>query len=265
MLLKKGLCVVALFSSLTFACEPECRRGVARAFSDFYAPVVKDTVSQLQTTLRSSLFDGNPLPEQVSNVVPEKDLKDQVLAVVSNTLDEFGNRVAEKPLQQGIFSVMFSEKDPFKGDCNRPPRRLTRNMPPAGESWTLEECAKMDFICGNPPSICYHLEMVKERIIGRIKSQLTDHATFDDGLLVHSLVQGIKRSVHTVLTHYGAGSMADNVHVMDYANGLVSNTIRSLNLWINNDVKSLCDGSTSQSSHCTGWDSEIKTEILRWP
>ncbi|KAI8066336.1 hypothetical protein BC940DRAFT_65185 [Gongronella butleri] len=264
MLLKKGFCALALFSTLALGCEPECRRGVAKAFADVYAPVVKDTVTQLREELRSNLFANTPLPEQIANVVPESDLKEQVLAVVSSTLDEFSNRATDKPLAQGIFSVMFAEDKPFKGDCNHP-RRLTRNMPPAGESWTLEECEKMDYICGNPPSICYHLKMVKERVIGRIKTQLTDHATFDDGLLVHSLVSAIKRSVHTVLTHYGAGSMADNMHVMDYANKLVSNGIRVLDGWINTDVKQLCDGNTAQSSHCVGWDAEIKKEILKWP
>jgi hypothetical protein len=106
---------------------------------------------------------------------------------------------------------------------------------------------------------------VKERVVKRIQSQLTENATFDNGSLVHSLVLNIKRSIHAVMTHYGAGSMTDNVHVMEYANGLISRAIATLDKWVKTDVEHLCDGSATESSYCSGWDAQIKTEILKWP
>ncbi|KAI8089764.1 uncharacterized protein BX664DRAFT_333833 [Halteromyces radiatus] len=264
MLIKSTLAVVALVATMVSGCEPPCRRGVAQAFADSYAPVVQDAVSQLHSTLKTNLFQSITVPVQITSVVPEDSIKDAVLRAVQETLEIYTNRATGKPLTTGIYNVMFNEQDPFKGDCNHP-KRLNRTMPPEGVSWTLDECDHMDYICGNPPSICYHLQMVKTRIIGRIKNQLTDNATFDDGLLVHSLVLNIKRAVHSVMTHYGAGSMTDNVHVMEYANSLVSNAIKTLGEWVNTDVQSLCDGSASESSHCSGWDPQIKLEILKWP
>ncbi|KAI8336307.1 hypothetical protein BC941DRAFT_428868 [Chlamydoabsidia padenii] len=265
MLLKSTLTLVALTAAtLVSGCEPECRHGVAKAFADSYAPVVQDTVLQLNTNLAADLFDSTSAPVQITSVVPENAIQDAVHGAVKKTLNDYVGRVTDGTLEKGIYNVMFNEQDPFKGDCNHP-RRLTRNMPPKGESWTMEECEKMDYICGNPPSICYHLEMVKSRIIKRIQTQLKENALFDDGLLVHSLVQNIKRSIHGVMTHYGAGSMTDNVHVMEYANRLISNSIQTLDKWVNNEVEHICDGSDSQSSYCSGWDPQIKTEILKWP
>ncbi|CAO3643851.1 unnamed protein product [Cunninghamella echinulata] len=262
MLLKKSLTILTLLTSLVYSCEPECRHGVAKAFAESYKPVVYDTIDRLQVILKENLFTKDDVPKEISNVVPVKAIHENIITTTQKTLKEFAYRATEKQLEDGIFSVMFQEEDPFKGDCNNP-KRLERKMPPPGVSWTLDECSKMDYICGNPPSICYHLEMVKGRILGRIESQLTDHATFDNGLLVHSLVQNIKKALHSVMVHFGAGSMTDGVAVIDYANLLVSNTIRSLDIWAK-DLKSICKGDNA-SAHCTGWDDHIKAEILQWP
>lgn len=144
--------------SVVFGCEPQCRKGVAHAFAEFYTPVVQLAVDGLQDTFSSTLFNVT-VPQHLSAFVPEDALTASVLGDLSETLKLFVDQATGKPLQDGIFAVMFSEADPFKGDCNHP-RRLTRNMPPPGESWTREECEKMDYICGNPPSICHFLPMV---------------------------------------------------------------------------------------------------------
>lgn len=266
MLLKSAFALVALMasSSMVSGCEPPCRHGLAKAFADNYAPVVQDTITLLHSNLKSNLFTSVTAPVQITSVVPEDAIRDTVLNVVSETLNAYTNRAQGQTLENGIFQVMFNEKDPFKGDCNNP-KRVDRRMPPPGESWTMEECEKMDYICGNPPSICHHLKMVKERIIGRIKTQLTEHATFDGGVLVHSLVGQINAAVHVSMTKFGGGSMTDNIHVREYTNALVDNAIKSLDYWVSNDVENLCNGSSSQSSHCTGWDPQIKVEILKWP
>jgi hypothetical protein len=141
MLLKSTLTLVALAAAtLVSGCEPPCRRGVAKAFADSYAPVVQETVLQLNTNLKVSLFESTSAPVQITSVVPESAIQDAVHGAVKKTLDDYlGRRVTDNTLEKGIYNTMFNEQDPFKGDCNHP-KRLTRNMPPEGESWTLEEC-----------------------------------------------------------------------------------------------------------------------------
>lgn len=71
--------------------------------------------------------------------MPEQALQKGVTASLKETLQIFVDWAAEKPLEDGIYRVMFAEKDPFKGDCNNP-KRLDRKMPPEGESWRRDEC-----------------------------------------------------------------------------------------------------------------------------
>lgn len=135
------LFTLAVTTPTTLACEPECRHGVAAAFAEHYVPVVQVAVNDLSNTFASTLFNANAtLPDHVATVVPEQTLRSSLTTSLSDTLGLFVEEATGKKLESGIFSVMFSEQDPFKGDCNAPPRRLTRNMPPAGESWTREEC-----------------------------------------------------------------------------------------------------------------------------
>ncbi|KAI7876929.1 hypothetical protein K492DRAFT_172122 [Lichtheimia hyalospora FSU 10163] len=259
------LLTLAVTTPTTLACEPECRHGVAAAFAEQYVPVVQVAVNDLSNTFASTLFNANAtLPNHVAAVVPEQTLRSSLTTSLSDTLSLFVDEATGKKLESGIFSVMFSEEDPFKGDCNAPPRRLTRNMPPAGESWTREECEKMDYICGNPPSICHFLPQVKERIVKRIRSQLEDYATFDNGFLVRNVVQTVKQTTHGVLSHYGAGSMVNDPSVTTYVNALVSNAIQSLDVWATVHVKQLCDR-TEHDQACNSWDEQIIPEILKWP
>ena len=135
---KRTLLLLSVLVSAAFACEPECRHGLAAAFAGFYGPVVQLSVQDLQHTFTSTLFNVS-IPKQVSAVVPEDALRTGLANSLSDTLDVFVEQATGKPLEDGIFSVMFSEEKPFKGDCNNP-ARLTRKMPPAGESWYREEC-----------------------------------------------------------------------------------------------------------------------------
>ena len=130
--------VAAALASTSLACEPECRRGLAADFAKHYGPVVELAVNHLQDSFASDVTNAT-LPSSVSSVVPENALHRELTTQLSNTLDVFVEEASGKDLQSGIFSVMFAEENPFKGDCNHP-ARLTRKMPPEGESWTREEC-----------------------------------------------------------------------------------------------------------------------------
>lgn len=137
-MLKSVLAVLSVFAASAFACEPDCRHGLANAFAGHYAPVVQLAVDELEYTFSTSLFNVS-VPEEVSTVVPEQALQKGVTASLKETLQIFVDWAAEKPLEDGIYRVMFAEKDPFKGDCNNP-KRLDRKMPPEGESWRRDEC-----------------------------------------------------------------------------------------------------------------------------
>lgn len=143
-MLFKSLLAVALFSANALACEPLCRHGVANAFAGFYGPVVELAVKDLHTSLESSLTNVT-VPAHLKALVPEDALHNSIQNDLSAALNAFVDHAKGKHLEDGIYKVMFAEADPFKGDCNAPPRRLTRNMPPAGESWTREECKSVRY------------------------------------------------------------------------------------------------------------------------
>ncbi|KAI9312571.1 hypothetical protein BX666DRAFT_1984298 [Dichotomocladium elegans] len=255
--------IAALAASAVLACEPECRHNLAAAFATQYAPVIRLAADELQGALSSS-FSNVTVPDTVSAVVPDGAIQRSFTSGLSKTLDLFVEQATgPNILEKGIYSVMFAEEHPFKGDCNHP-ARLKRKMPPKGESWTREECEKMDYICGNPPSICHFLPMVKDRIVRRIQEQLTEFATFDEGFLVKNVVHAVKQSTYNAMSQYGAGSMVDDPRVNSYIDELVSSALRALKFWAAVDVAELCSR-PGQKDACNGWDEIIIPEILRWP
>lgn len=122
----------------------------------------------------------------------------------------------------------------------------------------------MDYRCGNPPSICYFLEDVKSRCVGRMRRQLTQYASFDNGALVRNLVRNTRKSVYSTLSNNGVGKLSENAQVESYIAKLVSATIRVLDLWVADDIRELCE-KPSQQDLCNSWDDAIKKEILKWP
>lgn len=66
------------------------------------------------------------------------------------------------------------------------------------------------------------------------------------------------------MSEYGAGSMLDDPSVTNLINNLVSNAVRSLDIWAAVHVKELCTR-PDQKETCDGWDEEIIPEILKWP
>ncbi|KAI8388021.1 uncharacterized protein BYT42DRAFT_543394 [Radiomyces spectabilis] len=261
-MLKYSLALLAVFASTAFACEPECRRGLAADFTVQYEPVVRMTLDNLQSELSKSLSNFT-FPDQIRSVVPEDEFRNGIGSAVKNTLEQYSQLAAGQRLEKDIYNVMFNEDKPFKGDCNHP-KRVDRRMPPPGDSWTRDECVKMDYICGNPPSICHFLDDIKGRIVKRMKERMQADASYDNGWLVRSLLQDLRYSVNNSLNKYGAGSMVEDPSVNNIVKSLVNNSLRSLDAWVDSDVKSLC---TTSSEHdvCDGWDEVIIPKILQWP
>ncbi|KAI8994943.1 hypothetical protein BDB01DRAFT_774698 [Pilobolus umbonatus] len=245
------------------ACEMPCRRGVSKAFGEFYTPVVQATVDNLQTHLVQSITQVT-IPAKITNNVESTELLHSVTVAINSSLSDFvSTATSEDRLAQGIYQVIFNEELPYKGDCNHP-KRLTRTMPPPGESWTMEECQKMDYRCGNPPSICHFLDDVKRRAIGRIRRQLTEYASFDNGLLVRNLVRKLRKSVHDSLASHGVGRLIEDNVTELYISKIVTSVIKSLDIWVEQDVKQICN-TPEQDELCNSWDDEINVEILKYP
>ncbi|KAG0756679.1 hypothetical protein G6F21_010767 [Rhizopus arrhizus] len=246
-----------------FGCEMDCRRGVSQNFADYYTPVVQMSVDSLESQLTSSLQKVK-IPTKITDQVPSTELTQDMQNAIHSSLQNFVKVATSKPrLAEGFYQVIFNEELPYKGDCNNP-KRLTRKMPPPGESWTIEECEKMDYRCGNPPSICHFLDEVKQRCIGRMRKQLGEYASFDSGILVRSLVKDTRRSIYSTLANHGVGQLSEDKSVETFVARLVTTIVGALNKWVAVDVANLCE-TPGQEDACNKWDNEIKKEILKWP
>lgn len=267
MLLKRissAFILLAASTSVVFGCEMDCRRGVSKNFADFYSPVIKSLVTNLQSQLVVSMNKVSVPQVILDTQIDKTEITEEIEQSIESTLHNFYSMAtSETRLAEGFYQVIFNEEFPYKGDCNNP-RRLTRKMPPPGESWTLEECEKMDYRCGNPPSICYFLQEVKGRCLGRMRRQLTEYASVDNGALVRGLVRSVRKSVYDTLSNNGVQRLSDNLEVESYIAKLVSAALRVLDLWVADDVREMCD-KPSQHEMCNSWDDLIKKEILKWP
>jgi hypothetical protein len=138
-MLFKSISVLLLAASSVLACEMDCRRGLSRDFAGFYVPVIKDTISDLQSQLTKSI-EKVTVPSIITSRLEKSELMDDIEQSIESSLIEFVTYATSSTrLAEGFYQVMFNEELPYKGDCNNP-RRLTRKMPPQGQSWTMEEC-----------------------------------------------------------------------------------------------------------------------------
>jgi hypothetical protein len=138
-MLIKSISVLLLAASSVLACEMDCRRGLSRDFAGFYVPVIKDSISDLHSQLTKSI-EKVAVPTVITDQFDKSELMDDIEQSIESSLNEFVTlAISQSRLAEGFYQVMFNEELPYKGDCNNP-RRLTRKMPPPGESWTLDEC-----------------------------------------------------------------------------------------------------------------------------
>ncbi|ORZ01046.1 hypothetical protein BCR43DRAFT_433043 [Syncephalastrum racemosum] len=250
--------IISILSIITYACEPECRHAITQTLADRYVPALESTIQRLHDALGSNLYYVS-IPEQLVAVVPETELRDTIVSIVDNSITNVTEENSGANLEAALYVTLFAGDQPFKGDCNSPPR-LTRKKPPPGESWTREECQKMDYICGNPPSICHFLDDIKQRIVESLKVRLKEQARYGSGILFKNLAPKMKESVRSKITVYGAGSLLKDPGVAAYINTLATNTLRTVDTWANTEVAELCSDGT-----CDGWDEEVIPEILKWP
>ncbi|KAF9123502.1 hypothetical protein BGW39_008918 [Mortierella sp. 14UC] len=165
-----GAISMALFAPSVLACERECQVNVSRAFADKYELISNTYYTFLNEKVEKSLFYG--VPDQTLSGM-------EVTAAVKTIKDSVEQaKVAwAKTIFQTVFDTIFKDEPKFKGDCNHP-RRVTQ--PPLGVNWTMPDCHNMDYICGNPPSICHFMPMIKTRIVKKLTLQLQGRVDGDD-------------------------------------------------------------------------------------
>ncbi|KAG0328641.1 hypothetical protein BGZ99_004911 [Dissophora globulifera] len=166
-----GVVSLAVFApSAVVACEHECQVNVSRAFADKYEYLSGEYFTLLSTKIENSLFYG--VPDDTLTATE----KNVAIQVVKNAV--VGAQAAwDKTVFQTVFDTIFKDEPKFKGDCNHPHRVI---QPPRGVNWTMPDCHNMDYICGNPPSICHFMPMIKTRIVKKLTGQLQISVDGDD-------------------------------------------------------------------------------------
>src|SRR6266498_429049 len=117
----------------TFACEQDCREGIAQAFVDSYALEIQPIFSELSLNISSYIYYNALVNQLMMNITLAPNLLNSIYTssynYVNNTLPQM--ILSESP-QQILYSI-FETEPKFKGDCNHPPRV---KQPPVGVPWT---------------------------------------------------------------------------------------------------------------------------------
>jgi len=231
--------ILLTFSSSSYACEIDCQVGVSKAFGDKYGPVY-NTLFTSYWTPTTDIFKYS------NDSVGTLD-KAAVNAAVSSAAAALGTDFASslsKTIQYAIFDKHVYR--PFLGDCNNP-FRVTQ--PPVGVNWTMDDCNKMDYLCGNPPAICHFFDEVKLRNYGYIWASLRGNCA---GPYHSKLYAVAKAEVAKQITD--ATTAASVLAVVD------KNIIGALLAFSDDCHSKFCAGTS-----CNAWDNDIKLLLLSYP
>ncbi|KAG0339487.1 hypothetical protein BG004_006806 [Podila humilis] len=221
------------------ACERECQVNVSRAFADKYEIVSDQYFTLLSNNVQQSLFYGVPV-NTLTNAEQTAAIK-IVTDSVTQAKESWGQSIF-----QTVFDTIFKDEPKFKGDCNHPMRV---KQPPRGVWWVMEDCHLMDYICGNPPSICHFMPMIKTRIVRKLTGQLqnlvdgddaTVYASFIGPALQAALVAQPKLTPHVAVLHGNLNQILEKVQ---------------------EDLGKFA----SESQWKNEWDLEIKNLLLTFP
>ncbi|KAG0212844.1 hypothetical protein BGX28_005500 [Mortierella sp. GBA30] len=234
-----GAFSVALFAPSVLACERECQVNVSRAFADKYEILSNQYFTLLDTRIGESLFYGvpNDLLTTAEATASIKTVSDSVVAA---------KEAWAKTIFPTVFDTIFKDEPKFKGDCNHPHRV---NQPPRGVNWTMPDCHNMDYICGNPPSICHFMPMIKTRIVAKLTLQLQNLVDGDDSNVYENFVGP---ALQTVLN----AEPKLNPH-LGKLHGNLNQILET--------VKTELGEFASESQWKEEWDMEIKWLLLTFP
>ncbi|KAF9159500.1 hypothetical protein BGX21_006655 [Mortierella sp. AD011] len=162
---------LSLAPSAVQACERECQVNVSHAFADKYQVLSNEYFTLLSRKVEESLFYGISAGDVLTPIE-----KDDAVKTIRDSVAKAQN-AWDVTIFQTVFDTIFKDEPKFKGDCNHPHRV---NQPPRGVNWTMPDCHNMDYICGNPPSICHFMPMIKTRIVNKLIYQLQERVDGDD-------------------------------------------------------------------------------------
>ncbi|KAF9917792.1 hypothetical protein BX616_011271 [Lobosporangium transversale] len=234
-----GAFSMALFVPSVLACERECQVNVSHAFADKYQLLSDNYFTRLNFEVEKSLFYGIPADALTltEKQAVTKTVADSVLAAQTS----WSNTIF-----QTVFDTIFKDEPKFKGDCNHPHRV---NQPPRGVNWTMPDCHNMDYICGNPPSICHFMPMIKTRIVKKLIGQLQARVDGDDSEVYLNFVGPALQDVLTT-----------QVKLANYAATLHGNLNQILE-----SIKASLINFANENEWKPEWDMEIKILLLTFP
>ncbi|CAG8485149.1 13997_t:CDS:1 [Acaulospora morrowiae] len=237
--------ILLLTSNSAQACEASCQVGISKAFSDAYTIEIDSIFSKFVKDLStSSLFDG---------VKIHTSLKAKIVDAITSSIKNQKNNF-EGNLVDLVKNSIFNEKPRFKGQCQNPLRVV---QPPAGVNWTLTDCEKQDYICGNPPAICHFMNgIVKPRNVNDINS------AFASMVNSASFLDTVKKGIESAASNGGLkGKDLDNA-----VNGITNNFQKTLPGFNKTFVEDFCAGIKGRNATtCDKYDDNIKSILLSFP
>jgi len=239
---------IFLLSLSVNACEKSCRVGISTSFSTAYKTELKVFYTELSTNVNIYLFDNADPSNYTTNLEnPEQVKTDIRTAVDAEVTHLYENTTSTFP--DLIENAIFEQAPQFKGQCQNPYRV---DQPPAGVRWKDEDCVKMDYICGNPPSICHHMDsIVKPRNVLNVKN-LIESNSLTAGPYENDLV-------NTVVSASRAKGFS-STDSQKFGEATRPNIRTQLKTFAEDVKTNFCS-----NNNCEQYDTQIKHELLGYP
>lgn len=233
---------VLLFSVVpTNACEQSCRTGISLAFGDNYSIEVDKLFPTLEDNLKDNLLKG--FSGSVSSST-----KSAFNKIIEDETDKCKHAFTGG-FAKLIEDSIFNQSPQFKGQCQHP---LRVNQPPPGVAWTMEDCEKQDYICGNPPAVCHYMDQyVKPRNVKNVNESLNDRLS-PNGSCFSSLVKNLIISA--------AKSNIKAIDLPEFVKIIEDNIKVQYSDFVNYFKQNFCNGTT-----CDKYDHDIKVKLLSYP
>jgi len=233
---------VLLFSVVpTNACEQSCRTGISLAFGDNYSIEVDKIFPELENGLKDNLLKGFSGSVSTST-------KSSFNKIIEQETDKC-KKAFTGNFAKLIEDSIFNQAPQFKGQCQHPLRVI---QPPAGVAWTMEDCEKQDYFCGNPPAVCHYMDQyVKPRNVKNVNESLKDRLS-PNGSCFNSLVKSLIIS-----------ATKSNIKVTDlpsFVQSIEDNIENEFSSFTNYFQQEFCKGTT-----CDKYDHDIKVKLLSYP
>ncbi|CAG8447013.1 2402_t:CDS:2 [Diversispora eburnea] len=203
------------------------------AFAQAYTKEITKLFNKFDSDLETDLFN------RVSGMKKstKKEIYNSCVNIISDTVKTF-----ESNLVNVVKDSIFNQEPKFKGQCQNPHRV---KQPPKGVNWTLSDCQKQDYICGNPPAICHFMEsIVKPRNVKNINKNFI--TTFTKSSTFLNKISNL---------------ISSKVDDKSKAKAIINNFNNSLN----NFQKNVFSKNFCTKKVCDHYDKNIKLLLLSFP